>query len=91
MKIFCPGIRGEGNKQDQKRTLSYKEFIEIADDKCFAVIGRPIYEGNPLENIKKNYSLSKIMQVKICGLTKKEHVETCIENNANFCGFYIKL
>ncbi len=53
MKIFCPGIRGEGNKQDQKRTLSYKEFIEIADDKCFAVIGRPIYEGNPLENIKK--------------------------------------
>ena len=46
MKIFCPGIRGEGNKQDQKRTLSYKEFIEIADDKCFAVIGRPIYEGN---------------------------------------------
>ena len=53
MKIFCPGISLEGNKQDQKRTLSYKEFIEIADDKCFAVIGRPIYEGNPLENIKK--------------------------------------
>ena len=53
IKIFCPGIRSEHSKQDQKRTLSYKEFNSIADDKCFAVIGRPIYEGNPLENIKK--------------------------------------
>ena len=53
IKIFCPGIRGDQNTQDQKRTLSYKEFSNIADDKCFAVIGRPIYEGYPLENIKK--------------------------------------
>jgi len=53
IKIFCPGIRGDQNTQDQKRTLSYKEFNAIADDKCFAVIGRPIYEGNPLENIIK--------------------------------------
>tara|TARA_B110000211_G_scaffold99650_1_gene116036 strand:+ start:1999 stop:2682 length:684 start_codon:yes stop_codon:yes gene_type:complete len=53
IKIFCPGIRGDQNTQDQKRTLSYKEFSNIADDKCFAVIGRPIYEGSPLENIKK--------------------------------------
>ena len=52
IKIFCPGIRGNENIQDQKRTLSYKEFNAIADDKCFAVIGRPIYEGNALENIK---------------------------------------
>ena len=52
IKIFCPGIRGNQNIQDQKRTLSYKEFNSIADDKCFAVIGRPIYEGNALENIK---------------------------------------
>ena len=52
IKIFCPGIRGNQNFQDQKRTLSYKEFNAIADEKCFAVIGRPIYEGNPLENIK---------------------------------------
>jgi len=52
IKIFCPGIRGNQNSQDQKRTLSYKEFNTIADEKCFAVIGRPIYEGNPLENIK---------------------------------------
>ena len=52
IKIFCPGIRGDKNTQDQKRTLSYKEFNALADDRCFAVIGRPIYEGNPLENIK---------------------------------------
>ena len=52
IKIFCPGIRGNQNTQDQKRTLSYKEFNSFADDKCFAVIGRPIYEGNALENIK---------------------------------------
>ena len=52
IKIFCPGIRGDQNTQDQKRTLSYKEFSAIADEKCYAVIGRPIYEGNALENIK---------------------------------------
>ena len=52
IKIFCPGIRGGQDKQDQKRTLSYKEFNAIADDKCFAVIGRPIYEGDALKNIK---------------------------------------
>ena len=59
IKIFCPGIRGEYNNQDQKRTLSYKEFSAIADDKCFAVIGRPIYEGDPLENIKKIINSTK--------------------------------
>ena len=52
IKIFCPGIRGDQNTQKQKRTLSYKEFNAIADNKCYAVIGRPIYEGNALENIK---------------------------------------
>ena len=52
IKVFCPGIRSNQNNQDQKRTLTYKEFNTIADDKCFAVIGRPIYEGNALENIK---------------------------------------
>ena len=59
IKIFCPGIRGDNNTQDQKRTLSYKEFNAIADDKCFAVIGRPIYEGNPLENIEKIINSTK--------------------------------
>ena len=52
IKIFCPGIRGSQNTQDQKRTLSYKEFDAAADDKCYAVIGRPIYEGDALKNIK---------------------------------------
>ena len=52
IKIFCPGIRGDQNTHDQKRTLSYKEFNAIADDKCYAIIGRPIYEGDALENIK---------------------------------------
>ena len=59
LKIFCPGIRANKDKQDQKRTLSYKEFNSIADENCFAVIGRPIYEGNPLENISKIINSSK--------------------------------
>ena len=53
IKIFCPGIRSEEDKNDQKRVLSYENFSKIADDKCFAVIGRPIIEGNPVQNIKK--------------------------------------
>ena len=53
IKIFCPGIRGSQSVQDQKRILSYREFNAIADNKCFAVIGRPIYVGDPLENIKR--------------------------------------
>ena len=52
LKIFCPGIRANEDKQDQKRTLSYKEFNSMADDLTYCVIGRPVYEGNPLENIK---------------------------------------
>ena len=59
IKIFCPGIRGDQNTHDQKRTSSYKEFNKIADDKCFAVIGRPIYEGDPLENIKRIINSAK--------------------------------
>ncbi len=53
LKIFCPGIRSEGAKQDQKRVMSYANFSKIADEKCFAVIGRPIIEGDPVQNIKK--------------------------------------
>ena len=59
IKIFCPGIRGGQKMQDQKRTLNYKEFNNIADDKCFAVIGRPIYEGDSLKNIKKIINSAK--------------------------------
>ena len=55
LKIFCPGIRSEEEKQhDQKRVMSYADFSKVADEKCFAVIGRPIYEfGDPIQNIKK--------------------------------------
>ena len=53
IKIFSPGIRSGDNKQDQKRVMSYADFSKIADDKCFAVIGRPIIEGDPVQNIKK--------------------------------------
>jgi len=53
IKIFCPGIRSGDNKQDQKRVMSYADFSKIADDKCFAVIGRPIIDGDPVQNIKK--------------------------------------
>ena len=53
LKIFCPGIRSGEDKQDQKRVTSYADFSKIADDKCFAVIGRPIIDGDPVQNIKK--------------------------------------
>ena len=53
LKIFCPGIRSGEDKQDQKRVMNYADFSKIADDKCFAVIGRPIIEGDPVQNIKK--------------------------------------
>ena len=54
LKIFCPGIRsGDDKKHDQKRVMAYNEFSTVADDKCFAVIGRPIIEGDPVQNIKK--------------------------------------
>ena len=53
LKVFCPGIRSGDDKQDQKRVMSYANFSKIADDKCFAVIGRPIIEGDPVQNIKK--------------------------------------
>ena len=54
LKIFCPGIRGQEEKQDQKRVMSYADLSKVADDKCFAVIGRPITsQGDPVQNIKK--------------------------------------
>lgn len=53
LKIFCPGIRSGEDKQDQKRVMSYADFSKIADDKCLAVIGRPIIEGDPVQNLKK--------------------------------------
>ena len=56
MILVVPGIRTEKNslekKDDQKRTLTPKEAINLGAD--FLVIGRPIIESkNPLETIKK--------------------------------------
>ncbi len=56
LKIFCPGMRGaDDKKHDQKRVMSYSEFCKISkdDNKAFAVIGRPIYEGDASINVKK--------------------------------------
>ena len=56
MILVVPGIRlkkkSKGKKDDQKRTLTPKEAIDLGAD--FLVIGRPIVESkNPLETIKK--------------------------------------
>ena len=61
MILVVPGIRIDkkfsSKKDDQKRTLTPKEAIELGAD--FLVIGRPIIESkNPLETIKKiNHSI----------------------------------
>ena len=56
MILVVPGIRTEKNppnkKDDQKRTLTPKEAIDLGAD--FLVIGRPIVDSkNPLQTIKK--------------------------------------
>jgi orotidine-5'-phosphate decarboxylase len=50
LKCFTPGIRMEDAKDDQKRTMSANEAIKEGSD-CL-IIGRPITNGNPKENIK---------------------------------------
>ena len=50
IKCFTPGIRMDKKKDDQKRTMSANEAIKAGSD-CL-IIGRPITEGNPKENIK---------------------------------------
>ena len=50
LKCFTPGIRGGGEKDDQKRTMSANEAIKEGSD-CL-IIGRPITKGDPKENIK---------------------------------------
>ena len=61
MILVVPGIRPEKKplsvKDDQKRTLTPKEAINLGAD--FLVIGRPIIKSkNPLETIKKiNHSI----------------------------------
>ena len=56
MILVVPGIRPDkiftSKKDDQRRTLTPKEAIDLGAD--FLVIGRPIIESkNPLETIKK--------------------------------------
>jgi orotidine-5'-phosphate decarboxylase len=51
LKCFTPGIRMDNNKNDQKRTMNANEAIKAGSD-CL-IIGRPITEGNPKENIQK--------------------------------------
>ena len=50
LKCFTPGIRMQETKDDQKRTMNANEAIKEGSD-CL-IIGRPITQGNPKENIK---------------------------------------
>ena len=50
LKCFTPGIRMEGAKDDQKRTMNANDAIKEGSD-CL-IIGRPIIKGDPKENIK---------------------------------------
>ena len=50
LKCFTPGIRMREVKDDQKRTMNADEAIKEGSD-CL-IIGRPITEGDPKENIK---------------------------------------
>ena len=50
LKCFTPGIRMGDIKNDQKRTMNANEAIKEGSD-CL-IIGRPITEGNPKENIR---------------------------------------
>ena len=50
LKCFTPGIRMEGDIDDQKRTMSANEAIKEGSD-CL-IIGRPITKGDPKKNIK---------------------------------------
>jgi orotidine-5'-phosphate decarboxylase len=50
LKCFTPGIRIKNKKDDQKRTMNANETIKAGSD--YLIIGRPITQGNPKENIK---------------------------------------
>ena len=51
LKCFTPGIRLGSDKHDQKRTMNARQALNEGSD-CL-IIGRPIIEGNPKENIQK--------------------------------------
>ena len=50
LKCFTPGIRMGNTKDDQKRTMNANEAIKEGSD-CL-IIGRPITNGNPKEDLK---------------------------------------
>ena len=50
-EVITPGIRLNGNKNDQKRIMSpYQAFLKGSD---WLVIGRSITKGNIKKNLKK--------------------------------------
>ena len=51
LKCFTPGIRQDKDKHEQKRTMNAKQALEEGSD-CL-IIGRPITDGNPKENIQR--------------------------------------
>ena len=51
LKCFTPGIRQDGNKNEQKRTMNAKQALEAGSD-CL-IIGRPITKGDPEKNIQE--------------------------------------
>ena len=51
LKCFTPGIRRDGGRDDQKRTMSAKQALEEGSD-CL-IIGRPITKGDPKKNIQE--------------------------------------
>ena len=51
LKCFTPGIRQDGNKNDQKRTMNAKQALNAGSD-CL-IIGRPITKGDPKKNIQE--------------------------------------
>jgi len=57
LKCFTPGIRQDGNKNDQKRTMNAKQALEAGSD-CL-IIGRPITIGDPKKNIQEILSSLK--------------------------------
>jgi|TARA_B100000780_G_C21004249_1_gene401913 orotidine-5'-phosphate decarboxylase len=50
LKCFTPGIRMDDAKDDQKRTMTANEAIREGSD--YLIIGRPITNGDPKENIR---------------------------------------
>ena len=57
LKCFTPGIRQDNNKNEQKRTMNAQEALNAGSD-CL-IIGRPITDGDPKNNIQEILSSIK--------------------------------